>query len=57
METLILVVCCTRQKHITIYLNRATILGAVCLFKLKTIMKTGVTNWREQSAILRPKDG
>ena len=28
-----------------------------CLFKLKTILKTRVMNWREQSAILRPKDG
>jgi len=32
METLIWVVCYTRQKHVTIYLNRATILGAVVAY-------------------------
>jgi len=29
----------------------------LCLFKLKSIPKTRVTNLGEQSAILRPKDG
>ena len=44
-------------KRVTIYLKRDTILGEfLSLFKLKSIMKTRVTNWEEQSAILRPKD-
>ena len=29
----------------------------ICLFKLKSVPNTRVTNWREPSAILRPKDG
>jgi len=50
--------CYTRWKRGTIYLKRDTILGEfLCLFKLKTILKTRVTNWEEQSAIFRPKDG
>jgi len=32
METLIWVVCYTRQKRVTIYLNRATILGEVIAY-------------------------
>jgi len=32
METLIWVVCYTRQKCVTIYLNRATILGAIVAY-------------------------
>jgi len=32
METLIWMVCYTRQKRVTIYLNRATILGAVVAY-------------------------
>ena len=44
-------------KCVTIYLKCDTILGEfLCLFKLKSIL-TGVTNWEEQSATLRPKDG
>jgi len=50
--------CYTRWKRVPIYLKRDTILGEfLCLFKLKTIQKTRVTIWEEQSAILRPKDG
>ena len=32
METLIWVVCYTRQKRVTIYLNHATILGAIVAY-------------------------
>jgi len=41
-----------------IYLKRDTILGEfMCLFKLRSILKTRVTNLGEQSAILTSRDG
>jgi len=41
-----------------IYLKCDTIWGELlCLFKLKTILKTTITNVGEQSAILTSRDG
>jgi len=46
------------EKRVTIYLKRDTILGEfLILFKLKSILKTRVTNLGEQSAILTSRDG
>jgi len=57
-ETLIQFLVTQGENRGTIYLKRDTILGEfMCLFKLKTIFKTRVTNLGEQSAILTSRDG
>jgi len=57
-ETLIQFLVTQGENRGTIYLKRDTILDEfLCLFKLKTILKTRVTNLGEQSAILTSRDG
>jgi len=57
-ETLIQFLVTHGENRGTIYLKRDTILGEfLCLFKLKTNLKTMVTNIGEKSVISTSRDG